>query len=130
MLRPLVSLLVLGLIPLASYGARCHSKITRSEAIRIAKRGFAVEHGRAAAAWYAPWVAQFHDCIWSVIGRTPPQSLSGDAHVDVAADSGRAIVQPIMRTDPSKVRHLKQRHASNQAVELTSTRRALTFSHD
>jgi hypothetical protein len=112
-------LLVVALLPIVSHADDCRPRITSTEAIRIAKREFDKQRVDSASAWYK-WAVQRRDCTWLVIGHTPPDAWSGDAHVDVDAQSGKAIVYPILRTDPRKIPK-KPHQASNQALERTAT---------
>jgi hypothetical protein len=116
MLRSLVTFLAAALMPLASHGAPCELKVMQPQAISIAKREFEKTRRKGAAAYYR-WTAERHDCIWFVTGHTPPQSWAGDARVDIDAQTGKATVHPVLRTDPRKI-PAKARNASNQALEL------------
>src|SRR5438270_14100938 len=102
MLRSLVTILAAALLPLASHGAPCEPKVTQPQAVGIAKREFEKTRWKGAALYYR-WTAERRDCTWFVTGHTPPQDWSGDARVDIDAQTGRATVHPVLRTDPRKI---------------------------
>jgi hypothetical protein len=108
-------------VALASCATPSHPRITQVEAIRIAKRQFDKDLGNAA--WYHSWTAEWqHDCTWLVIGHTPPDAVSGDARVGVDAETGKAVVGPIVQTDKEKLRRMKIIPASNHALQPTAGR--------
>ena len=78
-------------------------RLTERQAIAVAKRALDADAGKNVSSYYGPYTAKLEECRWVVTGHTPPQSLAGDAHVAVAADTGKTEVWPIMRTDPRKV---------------------------
>jgi hypothetical protein len=121
MLRSLMTFLVVALLPLGSHGAVCDPKVTQPQAIRIAKGEFEKTRWKGAAAYYR-WTAERRDCVWFVIGRTPPKDWSGDARVEIDAQTGKATVHPILRTDPRKI-PAKLRDASNQTMKRIADRR-------
>ena len=124
MLSAYQSVFAVAAIALASCATPCHPKITRAEAIRIGKQAFARDWGKKAAAWYPRWTAELENCTWMVIGHTPPDDVSGDANVQVGAETGKAAVGPIVRTDTNKLRHMKIiPAASNQALQPTASPR-------
>ena len=102
MLRLFVSLAVIAVFAASAHGSTCQPKLTKFQAIRVAQAAFEKSHPKGAAGYYT-WTAAFRDCTWFVAGRTPPQALGGDARVTVHARSGKAVVFPIMRTDPRKI---------------------------
>ena len=110
-------------IMLSSCAAPCQPTITRAEAIRIGKRAFVRDWGKQFAPNYPRWTAQLENCTWRVIGHTPPDNVSGDANVEVDAQTGKAFVGAIVQTDREKLRHMKIIPASNQSLQPTASPR-------
>lgn len=117
------SLSAVAAIALASCATPCHPRITQAEAIRIGKQAFVRDWGKQFAAKYPRWTAQLENCTWMVIGHTPPDNVGGDARVGVDAESGKAVVGPIVQTDHEKLRRMKIiPAASNQTLQPTAGR--------
>jgi hypothetical protein len=116
------SLSAIAAIALASCATPCHPRITQAQAIRIGKQAFVRDWGKQFAPNYPRWTAQLEECTWLVIGHTPPDNISGDANVKVDAQTGKAVVGPIVQTDKEKLRHMKRiPAASNQAMKRIAT---------
>jgi hypothetical protein len=77
----------------------CHPRITKTEAIRLAKKQLAHDWGNIS--YVGPWTAKLDDCIWKVVGVT--RGYSGDFYIEVGAETGKAWVGPHLRTDPKKI---------------------------
>ena len=111
-------------IALASCAAPCHPRITQGEAIRIGRRAFVQDWGKQYLTNYPHWTAQLKNCTWLVIGHTSRDDIAGDANVKVDAQTGKALVGPIVRTDHNKLRRMKIiPAASNQALQPTASPR-------
>jgi hypothetical protein len=80
--------------------------VTQQHAITLAKDALDADFGKKISPYFPRYTATFENCRWIVTGHTPPRSLGGDAHVAVAADTGKTEVWPIMRTDPQKLQKL------------------------
>jgi hypothetical protein len=104
--RFLIIALALNLIGCAS---PCTPRITENRAITLAKAALDADAGKKVSSFYTRYTARMEKCRWIVTGHTPPQSVAGDAHVAVAADTGKTEVWPIMRTDPQKLDKLHPR---------------------
>jgi hypothetical protein len=87
----------------------CTPRITETKAITLARHALDADAGKKVSAFYPRYTARLEECRWIVTGHTPPQSIAGDAHVAVAADTGKTEVWPIMRTDPEKIDKLHPR---------------------
>ncbi|MFZ1220406.1 MAG: hypothetical protein WAO00_14010 [Chthoniobacterales bacterium] len=90
------------LVPLVVHASPCKARITKSDAIHIAKRQIAREFDPKAVTYFGPYTAELRDCTWTIRGATPPRDVSGDVFVYVNARTGRAQVEPRLRTDPRK----------------------------
>ena len=91
------------LLPLLWIGCQTSPQITQAEAIRITKEQVSKEFGPQAVAYFGPYTAELRDRSWLVRASTPQRDLSGDVYVSVDAHTGRAHMEPRMRTDPRKL---------------------------
>jgi hypothetical protein len=101
MTRALGISLMLGSV--LAHAGECHPRITQSDAIRIAKQRIAQEFDASAVSYFGPYTATLGDCTWLVRAATPPRDVSGDVFVSVSARTGRARMEPRLRTDPRKL---------------------------
>ena len=79
----------------------CHPRITKFEAIRLAKMKLAHDWGEKTASHVGPWTAKLDDCTWKVVAIAP--APDGDFYIEVGAETGNAWVGPHLRTDPKKL---------------------------
>lgn len=96
-------LLCFAFVPLVAGAGECEPRITQADAIRIAKQQVAKEFDAKAVTYFGPYTAKLEDCTWVVRAPTPPRDVSGDIRVSVNARTGRAHMEPRMRTDPRKL---------------------------
>jgi hypothetical protein len=91
------------LFALTAFGVEppCHPRITKTEAIRLAKKQLAHDWGEKTASHVRPWTAKLNDCVWEVTAVT--SGASGDFYIEVGAETGKAWVGPHLRTDPKKL---------------------------
>jgi hypothetical protein len=87
----------------------CTPRVTEKEAIRLAEEQLKRSWGVRPLPASIPLKATLRDCVWTVVGETPPQDLSGSFVIDVDARSGRVEEVPRLRTDPRKVSLLQKR---------------------
>ena len=107
MTRPLIATLLLA--PLLACAKPCQPRITQAAAIRIAKKQLAKERDSKSVTYYGPYTAELRDCVWRVRGATPLHDVSGDMLISVDAVSGKAHLEPTLRTDPRKIRELREK---------------------
>ena len=101
-----VAAIVCLIYAVAAFGAEpCHPRITRAEAIRLAKKQLAHDWSQKTASHVGPWTAELDGCVWKVVAVTP--GYSGDFYIEVGAETGKAWVGPHLRTDPEKIGKLR-----------------------
>jgi hypothetical protein len=79
----------------------CHPRITKAQAIDLARKQLAHDWGPKVLPSLGPWTAELDGCIWKVVAVTP--APDGDFHIEVGAETGKAWVGPHLRTDPKKL---------------------------
>jgi hypothetical protein len=100
-----VAALVFLLIAVAAFGEEpCHPRITKTQAIALAKRQLVRQWGEKAAEHVGPWKARLDGCVWKIVAVTP--GASGNFCIEVGAETGKAWVGPHLRTDPKKLGEL------------------------
>src|SRR5436305_8877765 len=99
--------IVVATIALTGCATPCQLRVTQAEAIRNGQRAFIRDWGKKFAANYPRWTAELENCTWLVIGHTPPDDVAGDANVEVDAETGKAVVGSIVRTNTEKLRRMK-----------------------
>ena len=97
------------LVPLLVHAGPCKVRVTQTDAIRIAKQQVAKEFESKAVSYFGPYTAKLRDCTWTVRAATPPRDISGDVFVSVSARTGRAQMEPRLRTDPDKFKRLHEK---------------------
>ena len=95
------------LFTVAAFGAEpCHPRITKTQAIDLAKKQLAHDWGPKVLSNLGPYTAELDGCIWKVVAVTP--APDGDFYIEVGAETGKASIGPHLRTDPKKLRIIRR----------------------
>jgi hypothetical protein len=92
---------------LAAFGEEpCHPRITKTQAIAVAKKQLAHDWSEKTASHVGPWTAKLDGCVWKIVAVTP--APDGDFYIEVGAETGKAWVGPHLRTDPKKLHIIRR----------------------
>jgi hypothetical protein len=100
-MKSLATVVICCVAILVSDAAPCHQRISKAEAIRLAKKQLAHDWGRKVLSGLGPYTAELDGCVWKVVAVTP--GFDGDFYIEVGAETGKAWVGPHLRTDPKKI---------------------------